>query len=378
MKVIITFLLLTINLFAAENFLIPDSNSRKLELSELQTKTLDFLIYSRNEIFARNGYIFDDADFDYFFRNMTWYEKKSKNVELNETEKFNVNLIQKIELQKKEKTQKQPNEILFRFCFNNMPLYYLRQNGRNGNFVLLDSIYIWTLALKNIPFEFIDKNKLYKTENIEENYAPITDRSKIKIIDIENKRHDNDSYEEEIIVKNYSGGEGDDPLFCILGFDKKGVFRKIFSGHGNLQKIEGYNNYLEVTTSIDTKMPSLNKIPLRWLWNRNKETVHRIPLILEESPGISTLTCKEKVTLYSDPISAYERNEKAIVGYTHVKGRFKVGKYFFSKDMDKVSWNPTFLYLEPIVKAIFIYQSTFKGWIKSSDLKKFNYIAGSG
>ena len=93
-------LIISLSLFA-DYFLLPTSNTEILTEDDLKGKTLQFLTYARNEIFARKGYIFKNEDLDLYFSNMNWYNKKSKDVSLSEIEKSNVNLIKKIEDEKK-------------------------------------------------------------------------------------------------------------------------------------------------------------------------------------------------------------------------------------------------------------------------------------
>ncbi|MGL5330118.1 MAG: YARHG domain-containing protein [Peptostreptococcaceae bacterium] len=84
-----------------EYYIIPDSNIRYLSESELLYYTKMDLGYIRNEIFARHGYIFKNEDYRNYFSSMPWYYPnsnfKGEERELNEVERYNVNLIKRLE-----------------------------------------------------------------------------------------------------------------------------------------------------------------------------------------------------------------------------------------------------------------------------------------
>lgn len=59
---------------AANFYIIPDSNTRRLTREELWTWQYDALGYAFNEIFARHGYHFNPGGrYDNYFRSQTWY-----------------------------------------------------------------------------------------------------------------------------------------------------------------------------------------------------------------------------------------------------------------------------------------------------------------
>lgn len=51
----------------------------------------------RNEIYARHGYIFDDAEMRKHFMSKSWYVPVTKNVQLSKIEKYNVDFIKQYE-----------------------------------------------------------------------------------------------------------------------------------------------------------------------------------------------------------------------------------------------------------------------------------------
>lgn len=56
-----------------EDYIIPDSNSRYLTVSDLEDLTADELRIARNEIYARHGRKFDDEDLQAYFNSKSWY-----------------------------------------------------------------------------------------------------------------------------------------------------------------------------------------------------------------------------------------------------------------------------------------------------------------
>lgn len=80
----------------------PEASFVKLTNSDLLQYSKDELKIVRNEIFARNGYIFKEGGkMDNYFSNKDWYNsiKKTSNPNLSDIEKYNVNLILRLEKQ---------------------------------------------------------------------------------------------------------------------------------------------------------------------------------------------------------------------------------------------------------------------------------------
>ena len=80
-------------------FIIPDSSVRKLTKSELSSFSSDTLALIRNEIYARNGYVFKKEKYKDYFESKLWYVPNPDFNEsfLNETEKYNIQLIKSME-----------------------------------------------------------------------------------------------------------------------------------------------------------------------------------------------------------------------------------------------------------------------------------------
>lgn len=71
-------------------FVIPDSSYRKVTADELKYLSNHQLAVARNEIYARNGYIFVSNEWKDFFVNEPLYTPISTSVTLNSTEEYNV------------------------------------------------------------------------------------------------------------------------------------------------------------------------------------------------------------------------------------------------------------------------------------------------
>lgn len=84
-------------------YILPDSNSRKLTRSDLQGLSKEELRLARNEIFARHGMIFGVADLDAYFATKSWYSPTVAyddfydTVEMNANEEANLVLISQVE-----------------------------------------------------------------------------------------------------------------------------------------------------------------------------------------------------------------------------------------------------------------------------------------
>ena len=89
-----------------DGMIIPDSDSRKLTEDDLKGLDADTLRIARNEIYARHGRKFTDKKLQEHFAKMPWYaaliepEDFDEKV-LNEIEKYNLELIGKLEKKKK-------------------------------------------------------------------------------------------------------------------------------------------------------------------------------------------------------------------------------------------------------------------------------------
>lgn len=79
-------------------YIIPDSNTRRLSEGELWGYTREALRYIRNELLARHGYIFGDNKFGRYFKTKDWYEEGGyEKAVLTNLEWDNINLVRKVE-----------------------------------------------------------------------------------------------------------------------------------------------------------------------------------------------------------------------------------------------------------------------------------------
>ena len=84
-------------------YILPDSDSRKLTRADLQGLSKEELRLARNEIFARHGMIFGVADLDAYFGAKSWYKPTVAYddfynvVEMNSYEEANISLILSVE-----------------------------------------------------------------------------------------------------------------------------------------------------------------------------------------------------------------------------------------------------------------------------------------
>ena len=77
--------------------IIADSSTRRLTSAELASLEPVQLTLARNEIFARNGYIFTKPVYRDYFSRFDWYRPISRDVKLNAVEQANVQLLSQAE-----------------------------------------------------------------------------------------------------------------------------------------------------------------------------------------------------------------------------------------------------------------------------------------
>lgn len=88
-----------------QDYIFPDSATRKLTLDEIKGHTKEELRLGRNEIYARHGMIFGVEDLDQYFLTKSWYtpsvsgEEFYDRVEMSLIEEENVSLIRQVESQ---------------------------------------------------------------------------------------------------------------------------------------------------------------------------------------------------------------------------------------------------------------------------------------
>ena len=82
-----------------DSYIIPDSSVRKLTTNELYGCSSQLLALIRNEIYARNGYVFSKKEYRDYFSSKSWYTPNPDFNEswLNSTEKYNIQLIKSLE-----------------------------------------------------------------------------------------------------------------------------------------------------------------------------------------------------------------------------------------------------------------------------------------
>ncbi|HCD42494.1 MAG TPA: hypothetical protein DEQ64_01915 [Lachnoclostridium sp.] len=81
-------------------FVFPNSSYSLLQEPDLWNLSASQLRIARNEIYARHGRLFADEELQRYFNQCSWYEgtiapEDFKENVLNETERFNIRLIQK-------------------------------------------------------------------------------------------------------------------------------------------------------------------------------------------------------------------------------------------------------------------------------------------
>ena len=86
--------------YADRDFILPQSKTKKLTYSNLNSLSVEELFIARNEMFARYGYVFDDnSNLAKFFESKEWYSSNSNySGDLHsEIEEDNCKLIRTVE-----------------------------------------------------------------------------------------------------------------------------------------------------------------------------------------------------------------------------------------------------------------------------------------
>lgn len=86
----------------SSEFICADSDSRLLEVSDVDSFTLDEMLLAIDEIYARHGVIFENKYRDNYFRQRKWYQptiaqdEYDPNSELSEIEKANIDFLERV------------------------------------------------------------------------------------------------------------------------------------------------------------------------------------------------------------------------------------------------------------------------------------------
>ena len=88
-----------------DEYILPESDSRKLVEGDLDRLTPSECRYARNEIYARHGRKFRDVELQAYFDQQSWYKgsieaKDWDEYTLNEIESYNRDFIVKYEKKK--------------------------------------------------------------------------------------------------------------------------------------------------------------------------------------------------------------------------------------------------------------------------------------
>jgi cytoskeletal protein RodZ len=86
----------------SQDYILPDSDSKYYTKSELSSLSKSDLRIARNEIYARNGYIFKDETLKSYFQGKSWYkgttnDQKAVESKFNKYEKKNRDIIVELE-----------------------------------------------------------------------------------------------------------------------------------------------------------------------------------------------------------------------------------------------------------------------------------------
>lgn len=85
----------------SSDYIFNDSSNVRLTDAQVNSLSRENLSLARNEIYARHGYVFQTEPYKSYFGNKTWYKAnpsfEGSDEEINEAERYNVQLILKYE-----------------------------------------------------------------------------------------------------------------------------------------------------------------------------------------------------------------------------------------------------------------------------------------
>ena len=165
-------------------FIFPYSDTENLTEPQLQSLSQDQLALARNEIIARHGRIFTDEPYKSYFESKSWYKGAIQpqefdtncEIALNETEKANIELIEKYEkvLQENELINTYYSSILQEYQQAEKKGFFIEYSkypNVNQNLLQLDAkvLYYTLIDLCNdgIPELFIARLEDEKTSRYE-------------------------------------------------------------------------------------------------------------------------------------------------------------------------------------------------------------------
>lgn len=172
--------------FANNEFIFPNSSTKKLSESDVLSLRSDKLFIARNEIFARHGHIFENKYLKNYFSSKSWYKpvRKISFDELSSTEKYNVMLITYFEKYYYQNRifgkNNNKNEKIQLFPANKLIYYDLDNNGKKESVIYKPSKEGFSLQINNE----VVTNKFYT--NLQDKFA---------IVDIDKS----DKYKEIVI-----------------------------------------------------------------------------------------------------------------------------------------------------------------------------------
>lgn len=215
-----------------DSFALTNSQNRYVTANDLKDMTETQLTIARNELYARHGYVFDDADLQSYFCTKSWYIPTSTNVyesSFNEFESGNLKLIQVYERRLEGVTFSADNPYMQYFTTSTT---YIFPNSSNTS--LMDATLFDTSLTKEKCI--LGRNEIYarhgytfSDEELMEYFLqqdwylpnyPVGDMSQIQLSDVERKNVEHLKALEEIIDTIPSTGSLNKSLSYQVNFDK--------------------------------------------------------------------------------------------------------------------------------------------------------------
>lgn len=328
--------------------------TKPMMYGDLKEKSSAFLRYSRNQIFAKQGYVFNDSNLNIFFINQDWYSgEQNQQIKLDSTDLVKVDLLKSLE---NNIDSVEYSRIIHKFLYNGFPLYYIGWQPQiinndlneffNAGFALLDSSLLWTMSCSTIPPEYVLFKSVKFIDMIDDQYYLRKDKIWFENIDKGCKGGEFD----EIIIN--LKGPSDDYNDVILGFNEEGEFDVLFDEFVTINNISKINDTtLEFTTLTRCDFIGTMFCDKRYHYNTVTKSVTDLSYDFDKVE-LETEN-REIATLYLSSKAAIEGVNDSINGYLPIKTEVTIIKFLSLND------------------CYWVKSDSLNGWIDDDQLQKF-------
>jgi len=227
--------------------------------------------------------------------------------------------------------------------------------GAQGAFFLLDAA---DSSLSDLDVIYKKAKAAIEVDDYDRALGP----EQVKIEDIDEGCEGNTG--PEVLVRLY--GPSEDPGLIILGFDRYGIFRKLFHESGQLLGIHKIaQNRLEIVLNVREDLAGTMYHRQSFLFDTENKLTYKVPHVFVERShrflgydmGSWRAVCIKRVPVYFDPRSAVFREPIALIGW--IREGWKVSFERFYRVEGK--------------GAAFVQSDSLSGWVNQWDVNWENF-----